>query len=453
MVEKISLISRQHRTQALERAGLNPFLLKASDVFIDLLTDSGTGAMSDAQWASMLVGDESYAGSRSFYLLADTVQDIFGYDNTIPVHQGRGAEQILFPALVEQAVSRGATKPKFISNHHFDTTKAHVELAGAEAYNTICSEALRTSAHYDWKGNFDLDQLSYEIEYGGAHQIAGVIITITCNSVGGQPASMSNIKKAAAIARHHGIPVIIDAARFAENAYFIKTRDPAYADVSLKQIIREMFSSGDIFIMSAKKDAMVNVGGLCCFREAGSLFQRVQQSCVAMEGFITYGGLAGRDMAAISVGLHEACDEAHQHARIAQVNFLGNTLRDAGIPIQTPVGGHAVFVDAERILPAIPKHYFPAQMLCNALYLDSGIRATEIGSLMMGRNPVNLEQEPSLFELMRLTIPRRTYTDNHMEYIAQSVIGIVSNADSLRPLTFTYEPPVLRQFTARFCEL
>ncbi|MEQ1975971.1 tryptophanase [Xenorhabdus sp. SGI240] len=452
MVEPIKMITRAERQSALITAGLNPFLLRAEDVFIDLLTDSGTGAMSDRQWAGIFLGDESYAGSKSYYKLSKTVEEVFGYQYTIPVHQGRGAEQILFPHLVELAKKSGASEPIFISNHHFDTTKAHVEMAGAKVKNFICPSALQTDIYNDWKGNFDLNSLGYEIK-NNRKNIVAIVITITCNSVGGQPLSMDNICSAAEMAKGAGIPVIIDAARFAENAYFIKQRDKNFSDKTISQIVKEIFSKADIFTMSAKKDGMVNIGGLCCFRNDESLFREVQIRCVPMEGFITYGGLAGRDIEAMAIGLQEALSEDHLRSRISQVEYLGSKLLKAGIPIQTPVGGHAVFVDARKIFPDIKPENFPAQVLCNALYLESGVRATEIGSLMMGRDPISGQQEPSLFELMRLTIPRRTYTNSHIDYVADSLIEVVKNADILKPLDFKYEPKILRQFTAHFREI
>ncbi len=433
-VEPIQWTTRAQREELLKAAHYNLFLLRADDVLIDLLTDSGTGAMSTYQWAAVMEGDESYAGSRSFEHFRDSVQDIFGYTHVIPTHQGRAAERILFSVMCKE----GDVVP---NNTHFDTTRANVEQVGAEALDLVIPEGKQPATVHPFKGNMDVAALEQCIERVGRERIPLVMLTVTNNSGGGQPVSMENARAVSAICRKQRIPLYFDACRFAENSYFIKQREPGYADKTPKQIAQEMFALGDGCTMSAKKDGMANIGGFLCTNN-DLLAQQEKDLLILTEGYPTYGGLAGRDLEAIAVGLQEALQEDYLRYRIVSTAYLGNHLVEQGVPIVQPPGGHAIYLDARTFLPHIPLTEFPGVALAAELYLEGGIRSVEIGSLMFGA--------AAKMDLVRLAIPRRVYTQSHIDYVIEVIMEVWRKRESIRGLKLTYEPPFLRHFTAKF---
>jgi tryptophanase len=445
VVEPIRRVTREERERLIAEAGLNIFAVPADSIYIDLLTDSGTSAMSDHQWAGLMMGDESYAGSKNFFHFRDAVRSIFGYPHVIPTHQGRVAENLLFTTLLKP----GDAVP---NNIHFDTTRANVEHQGAEALDLVVDEGLDPQVDRPFKGNLDPAKLERVLtERRG--RVPLVMVTVTNNSGGGQPVSMANIREVSAVCRRHGVPLFFDACRFAENCWFIQQREPGYADKSVREIAREMFSHGDGCTMSAKKDGLVNIGGFLAMKD-GEWAERITNLLILIEGFPTYGGLAGRDLEAIARGLGEVLDEDYLAYRITQVAHLGELLEQGGVPIVKPVGGHAVYIDAKRMFPHIPQSQYPGQALVVALYRDHGIRAVEVGSLMFGHpDPKTGAMVWPRLELVRLAVPRRVYTTEHMRYVAESVIEIHRQRDRLKGLRLTYEAPVLRHFTARLEEL
>ena len=432
-VEPIRWTTREEREKLLRDAHYNLFLLPADDVLIDLLTDSGTGAMSTYQWGAIMEGDESYAGSRSYIRFRDSVQDIFGYKHVIPTHQGRAAERILFSVMVK----KGDVVP---NNTHFDTTRANVEHAGGEALDLPIAEGKQPSLIHPFKGNMDVAALEQAIQRVGRERIPMVLLTVTNNSGGGQPVSMENARAVSAVCKKHGIPFYFDACRFAENAYFIKLREKGYEDKTPKQIAQEMFALGDGCTMSAKKDGMANIGGFLCTND-DLLAQQEKDLLILTEGYPTYGGLAGRDLEAIAVGLQEALQEDYLKYRIASTAYLGNHIAQQGVPIVCPPGGHAVYLDARAFVPHIPLEQFPGVALACELYLEGGIRSVEIGSLMFGA--------AAKMDLVRLAIPRRTYTQSHVDYVIEVILEVWERRDWIRGYTLTYEPPFLRHFTAK----
>jgi tryptophanase len=440
MVETIRKTSRAEREKWMKEAKYNLFKLKSEYVFIDLLTDSGTGAMSDKQWSEIMLGDESYAGASSYFKLKETIKDLLGFEFFLPTHQGRAAENVLFSVLIKE----GNIVP---GNSHFDTTKGHIEFRKAKVVDCTIDEAFDTELIHPFKGNVDLNKLEKVFKTYPKKQIPLVVVTITCNSSGGQPVSMANLRDVHELSQKYGIPVYFDSARFAENAYFIKIREKGYENKTIKEIVREMFSYADGMTMSSKKDGIVNIGGFIGLRDE-NIFKQASVFNIMFEGYITYGGMAGRDMGALSQGLKEATEFDYLEARIGQVAYLGQKIKSYGIPIQEPTGGHAIFVDVKKFFPHIPQSEYPAQLLGCELFIEGGVRGVEIGTLLADRDPVTrIDRYPAL-ELLRLAIPRRVYTNNHMDYIAASLANVWERRNDMkRGLKITYEAPIMRHFT------
>jgi tryptophanase len=441
-VEPIRFTTREEREVLLKEAGYNPFLLHADDVLIDLLTDSGTSAMSAKQWAGIMEGDESYAGSKSFYRFEAVIKSITNLKYIIPTHQGRAAEKILFSVV-------GGTGKYFPNNTHFDTTRANVEFSGAEAVDLLNEVGKHPEIRADFKGNMDVEKLEAFIIEKGVENIPLCMITVTNNSGGGQPVSMQNIKDVKAVCTKYGIPLFLDACRFAENAYFIKMREKGYENKTPLEIAQEMFSYADGVTMSAKKDALVNIGGFLALND-DELAMKCRNLLIVTEGFPTYGGLAGRDLEAVAQGLLEIVDEHYLQYRIRSVEYLGERLVAAGVPIIEPPGGHAIYIDAKRFLPNVPADQYPGQSIVAELYLEGGVRAVEIGSVMFGKYDKNGKLIPSMMELVRMAIPRRVYTQSHIDYLIEVIIEVYKNRERLKGYKITYEAPMLRHFTARF---
>jgi tryptophanase len=439
-VENLKRSTREEREKWIAEAKYNLFNLKSDYVFIDLLTDSGTGAMSDKQWAAIMEGDESYAGARSYYALKQSIEEVTGFRYFIPTHQGRAAENVLFSAIIKE----GDILP---GNSHFDTTKGHIEFRKAHAIDCTIDEAKDTELEIPFKGNMDLEKLENVLKSHPVENIPAIVLTVTNNTAGGQPVSMANVKGVAALAKKYGVKLLVDSARFAENAYFIKTREEGYRDKEIREITRELFSYADMMTMSSKKDAIVNIGGFVAFRAEEDM-QKCHMYCIMNEGYLTYGGQAGRDMNALAQGLREGTEFDYLETRIKQVEYLGKKLEEYGIPYQRPAGGHAIFVDAKKILTKVPKEEFIAQTLGIELYLEAGIRGVEIGALLADRDPETKENRYPALELLRLAIPRRVYTNNHMDYIAAALKNVYDRRESItRGYVITKELPIMRHFT------
>ena len=442
MVENIFRSTKEQRETWLKEASFNLFNLKSEQVFIDLLTDSGTGAMSDKQWSAMMLGDESYAGASSYYKLKDAIKDLTGFEFFLPTHQGRAAENVLFSVLVKE----GDIVP---GNSHFDTTKGHIEFRKAKAVDCTIDAASDTKVWHPFKGNVNIEKLENVLKSHPAEKISCIIVTVTNNTAGGQPVSMNNLREVGRLSRKYGVKFIIDSARFAENAYFIKLREDGYADKDIRDIAREMFSYADGMTMSSKKDAIVNMGGFIGFRDE-DLFRQASTYNIIYEGFITYGGMSGRDMNALAQGLYEGTEYSYLESRINQVARLGTKLMEYGIPVLEPFGGHAIFIDAKKFLPDIPEEEFPAQTLALELYTEGGVRGVEIGALMADRDPLTRQNRFSDLETVRLALPRRVYTNNHMDYVAAVVINVFERKDRInRGVRIIWEAPIMRHFTVK----
>ncbi len=441
-VEPIRFTTKEERKKTLNEAGYNPFLIHADDVLIDLLTDSGTSAMSSKQWAGIMEGDESYAGSKSFYRFESVVKKLTGMNHIIPTHQGRASEKILFFIV-------GGTGKYFPNNTHFDTTRANIEFTGAEAIDFLIEVGKHPEIRADFKGNLDVEKLEKFIKEKGAENIPLVMITVTNNSGGGQPVSMQNIREVKEVCKSYNVPLFLDACRFAENAYFIKKREAGYAEKSVLEIAQEMFSYADGATMSAKKDGLANIGGFLALND-DDLAMKCRNLLIVTEGFPTYGGLAGRDLEAVAQGLEEVLDEHYLQYRIRSVEYLGEKLVDAGVPIIEPPGGHAIYIDAKRFLPDIPPEQFPGQSIVCELYIEGGIRGVEIGSVMFGKYDKEGNLIPPPMELVRLAIPRRVYTQSHIDYVLEIILEVFEKRNTLGGYKITYQAPMLRHFTARF---
>lgn len=440
MVEHIRRSSRDEREQWLKDARYNLFNLRSDQVFVDLLTDSGTGAMSDRQWSEMMLGDESYAGASSYHKLKNAIFDITGFPFFLPTHQGRAAENVLFSALVKA----GDLVP---GNSHFDTTKGHIEFRHAKAIDCTIDEAFNTILDHPFKGNIDIKKLEKVLSENPIEKIPMIIITVTCNSSGGQPVSIANVREVSRLAKKYGVRLIFDSARFAENAYFIKLREKEFANYSIREIVKEMFSYADGMTMSSKKDAIVNMGGFIGLRDE-ELFRKATVYNIMFEGFVTYGGMSGRDMNALAQGLYEGTEFDYLETRIGQVAYLGQLLKDAGVPVQFPFGGHAIFIDAKRFLPQLPKEQYIAQTLAVEFYLEGGIRAVEIGTILADRDPETRENRYPELEFVRLAIPRRTYTNNHIQFVAAHIINVWERRNEIKTgYSILYEAPIMRHFT------